>query len=266
VTLVTSLRDRIGRALFVLTTLKRKPSLSFGQVKWLARIPSSYGSLSQWQLTREGRREPVMALVRVRDVVADRAADRYALGSEALNFLDRRISELRPEAILEFGSGVSTVVLAARMAEMYGEDRPRVFSVDESETYLRETHRMLAEVGLGGCARLAHRDVREQVISGHPTACYDLDESFLRSFLELAPDVLLVDGPSGGGTVRLGTLPLVQDHLRTPCTFFLDDALREEEIAVASLWRRLAAVEISRVHILGHGLLEGRIIHPQRSS
>jgi hypothetical protein len=120
---------------------------------------------------------------------------------------------------------------------------------------------MLAEVGLRSCARLAHREVREQVIGGLSTACYDLDQSFLSSFLEIAPDVILVDGPSGGGTVRLGTLPLVQDHVRIPCTFFLDDALREEEIAVASLWRRLAAVELSRVHIVGHGLLKGRIVH-----
>jgi len=259
------LRDRIGRALFVVMTLKRKPSPLFWQVKLLARIPSSYGSLSQWQLTRARRREPVIAFDRVRDVLADRAANRYTLGSEALNFLDRRIEELRPDAILEFGSGVSTVLLAARMAEMYGEDRPRVFSIDENETYLRETDQMLAEVGLRSCARLAHREVREQVIGGNSTACYDLDESFLSSFLESAPDVILVDGPSGGGTVRLGTLPLVQDHVRTPCTFFLDDALREEEIAVASLWRRLAAVNLSRVHVVGHGLLEGRIVHSQRS-
>jgi hypothetical protein len=35
-------------------TFKRKPSPSFVQVKRLARIPSSYGSLSQWQLTLQG--------------------------------------------------------------------------------------------------------------------------------------------------------------------------------------------------------------------
>jgi len=250
VVLVTSSRDRIGRALFVLMTFKREPSLSYWQVKWLARIPASYGSLSQWQVARARHREPLIAVERVRDVVADRAANRYTLGAEGLNFLDRRIRELQPDAILEFGSGVSTVILAARMAEMHGDDRPRVFSVDESETYLRDTHQMLAEVGLRRCARLAQREVREQVIRGHSTACYDLDESFLSSFLDIVPDLILVDGPSGGGTVRLGTLPLVQDHVHAPCTFFLDDALREEEIAVASLWRRLAAVELSRVHIV----------------
>jgi hypothetical protein len=132
--------------------------------------------------------------------------------------------------------------------------------VDESESYLHETHQMLERAGLERCARLAHREVHQQVICGHTTACYAIDDEFLRRFLKEVPDLLLVDGPSGGGTVRFGTLPLVLGHTSVPCTFFLDDALREEEIRVASLWRKSIGVEFAAVHVVGHGLLEGRVV------
>jgi hypothetical protein len=255
------LRDKTGRLLFGAAVIARtQPSLSFWKVKWLARIPASYGALSRWQLSRAKWPEPTMTMDRVRTLVAEQATNPFALGTEALNFLDDRIRQLRPSAIVEFGSGVSTVVLAARMADIHGIDRPRVFSIDESESYLHATRRMLDDAGLGGCARLAHREVHEQVIRGQSTACYDLDEMFLRAFLETVPDVLVVDGPSGGGTARFGTLPLVLGHIGTPCTFFLDDALREDEIQVASLWQKLTRVELGAVHLVGHGVLEGRIV------
>jgi hypothetical protein len=259
--LTTHLRDKLGRLLFALMVPARKePSLSFSQAKWLARIPCSYDSLSRWQLSRLKHPAPSMARKRVRRIVAEAGVDRFALGTEALNFLDERVRQLRPNAILEFGSGVSTVVLAAGMADIHGDSGPRVFSLDESERYLAETHQMLEQAGLQGCARLAHREVHEQVICGHTTACYAIDDPFLRRFLETVPDLLLIDGPSGGGTVRFGTLPLVLGHASVPCTFFLDDALREDEIQVASLWRKLIDVEFSAVHVVGHGLLEGRIV------
>jgi hypothetical protein len=259
------LRDKLGRVLFALAiTAQKQTSLSFSQVKWLARIPASYDALSRWQLSRAKYPEPAMTNERVRTVVAERVTNSFTLGTEALNFLDDRIRQLRPNAILEFGSGVSTVVFAARMADIHGKDRPRVFSVDESERYVGETRRMLDDAGLAGCVRLAHRDVREQIVCGNSTACYDVDEAFLRAFLETRPDVLVVDGPSGGGTARFGTLPLVLGHASVPCTFFLDDALREEEIHVASLWQELAGVELTAVHVVGHGLLEGRIV-PMKS-
>lgn len=259
--LTTHLRDKTGRLLFTLLVRGRKEtSLSFSQVEWLARMPSSYDSLSRWQLSRVKHPAPAMARKRIRRIVAEAETDVFAMGTEALNFLDERVRQLRPNAILEFGSGVSTVVLAGRMAEIHGGDDPRVFSVDESERYLAKTHQMLEQAGLGECTRLAHREVHERVICGHSTACYDIDDSFLRQFLATAPDLLFVDGPSGGGTVRFGTLPLVLGHTRVPCTFFLDDALREDEIHVGSLWRKLTGVEFAAVHVVGHGLLEGRIV------
>jgi hypothetical protein len=261
--LTTHLRDKTGRLLFrALISLPRRTALSFAEVKWLARVPSSYDALSLWQRGRVKHPPPAMEREHVRKIVADAEKDLFAAGTEALNFLDARVKRLRPRAALEFGSGVSTLVLTARMAALHGENGARVFSIDESDRYLDETRRMLESAGLAGCARLAQREVHEQVICGRATACYEIDDSFLRSFLPTAPDLVFIDGPSGGGTVRFGTLPLVVGHLDRRCTFFLDDALRQDEIQVASLWQEFQEIEFVAVHVVGHGLLEGKILQP----
>jgi hypothetical protein len=205
---VTSdLRDRVGHALFIAATARKDASLSYSQLRILARVPSSYDSLSQWQLTRAERREPLLAREGLRSVLAGEASSPFSLGAEALNFLDARVRELRPRAILEFGSGVSTVVLAGQMAGIHGDTRPRVFSVEESETYLEKTRWMVDDAGLSSHVRLACRPLRERVICGRRTTCYELDDAFLRRFVDLEPDFIVVDGPSGLGDVRFGTLP-----------------------------------------------------------
>jgi hypothetical protein len=259
--LTTHLRDKIARLLFrALISLPRRTALSFSEAKWLARIPSSYDALSLWQRGRVKHPEPAMARGQVSKIVADAEKDPFTAGAEALNFLDDCVKQLRPRAILEFGGGVSTLVFAARMAELYGENSPRVFSIDESQDYLEVTSHMLDSVGLADCVRLARREVLDKVICGRATACYDIDEGFLRSFLSIAPELVFIDGPSGGGMGRFGTLPLVLRHLDPGCTFFLDDALRNDEIQVASVWQVFPEIEFTALHVVGHGLLEGRIV------
>jgi predicted O-methyltransferase YrrM len=259
--LTTHLRDKTARLLFrALISLPRRTALSFSEVKRLARIPSSYDALSLWQRERVKHPEPAMAREHVSKIVAEAEKDPFTAGTEALNFLDDCVKRLRPRAILEFGGGVSTLVFAARMAELHRENGPRVFSIDESQNYLEATHHMLDSVGLADRVRLARREVHDQVICGRATACYDIDEDFLRSFLPITPDVVFIDGPSGGGMGRFGTLPLVLRHLDPGCTFFLDDALRHDEIQVASLWQVFPEIEFTALHVVGHGLLEGRVV------
>jgi hypothetical protein len=254
-------RDEAAKRLLSLATSVRgrNACVSFLELSWLSRIASSRDALSDWQLARSQPAPSTLKFQRVREVVRQAERNSYTIGTAALEFLDSRVAQLRPRAILEFGSGVSTVVLAARVASIYGGDRLRIFSIDESDTYLHETWQMLNAAGLAESAGLAHRRVRDQVVFGRRTQCYDLDPDFLTAFLQTTPDFLLIDGPSGGGNRRYGTLPLVLGHVGRPCTFFLDDALRGDEIAVASAWQELTGVELGCAHVIGHGLLEGRL-------
>jgi hypothetical protein len=182
------------------------------------------------------------------------------MNPDALNFLEGAVRRLRPSAVLEFGSGHSTVVIAAAMAELHGEEgAPNVFSIDESEEWLETTRRLLADAGVDQRVKLAHRPLREQTVGGSRTVSYALDEPFLQEFLEARPDLVVVDGPSGGGLARLPTVPVVAHRLARPSTFFLDDAFRTDEIRIASIWRTEFGAQLRRVHLRGHGVLEGRV-------
>ena len=66
----------------------------------------------------------------------------------------------------------STVVLAASMASLHGEEGlPHVFSIEQEEAYLERTRRLLGLAGLTGHVRLAHPPLEQRRCSaGQPAA------------------------------------------------------------------------------------------------
>jgi hypothetical protein len=232
--------------------------MSWREIMLLSRVASSPDTLATWQRTRQ--RPAPLTDERTATALGDLVDDGYAIGTEALIFLDARVRQERPRAIVELGSGMSTVGLAACMASLHSpKGPPYVFSIDEDAGYLERTRKMLERAGLSARVRLAHRPVREQTVLGHRTRCYEIEDRFLRDFLVVEPDFVLIDGPSGGGDVRFGTLPLLLSHLRRPCRVYLDDALRADEMRIASLWRRIPGFEVDGIHLVGDGVLEGRL-------
>ena len=232
----------------------------FDEVVWLSRLAASADALDWWQRVQARTRPVSLANPHLATVLSGLDRDTYSIGTEALVFLDMQVRKVRPQAIFEFGSGASTVVLAASMASLHGEEGlPHVFSIEQEEAYLERTRRLLGLAGLTGHVRLAHRPLEKKTVLGRPTRCYQMDDRFLCNFLTAAPDLLLIDGPSGRGDVRYGTLPLILPHVRRPCRLFLDDALRSDELRIALLWRSIAGFEVDGIHLVGHGLLEGRL-------
>lgn len=97
-------------------------------------------------------------------------------------------------------------------------------------------------------------------VAGVDTSCYDLPDGFPQTVLRnRQPDLVLVDGPSGGGNVRFGTIPLVQAWLAPLASFFMDDALRDWELAIADAWEEIDGIYIFGIHLIGKGLLLGQI-------
>ena len=193
--------------------------------------------------------------------LADVELGDWPLDHCTLDFLERQIQIHQPEVVLEFGSGVSTACLARYMRELHGDsDRVYVFSIDQELAYARETLQLLKAVEVEKHARVAHAPLREQLIDGSRTTCYDLSGDFVMGLLGgNRPDFVVIDGPAAGPDTRLGTLPLVQPFLKPGALFFLDDALRDGELGVAQRWSQLPAVEVNGVHLFGEGLLVGQV-------
>ena len=126
--------------------------------------------------------------------------------------------------ILECGSGVTTLVLAA----VAGRRGIRVCSLEQDAAWAARVSRRLAAVGLKGNSVLVKPLVRYDGYDWYGRA----DE-----ISELQFGLVVCDGPSGdtpGG--RYGLLPRMKSQLAPGALILLDDALRESEQSVLRRW------------------------------
>lgn len=184
----------------------------------------------------------------------------WRLSGATINVLVDEIARHRPAAVLEFGSGVSTLVLAAAMRAVHGQvSRPLVFSIDQAPEFLADTERLLKTHGLRDLVRLHCAPLIQHNIQGFSTVCYGISEAMLASFFEgQRPDFILIDGPAADYGQRFGTLSLVEPHVSPDARVYMDDALRDSELAIADYWNRLGQLTIEGIRWVGKGLLVGR--------
>lgn len=180
---------------------------------------------------------------------------------ETLDFIEKYIKRLRPILVLEFGSGISTVCITQYMKELHAsENPPFVISVEEDASYAEATREMLAVNNLSQYAIVVHSPVTLQKIAGMETSCYCFPADFEKTVLnDRKPELVIIDGPSGGGNVRFGTLPLVKNWVAPSTTFILDDALRDWELTVSEYWKNIENIQVFGIYLVGKGLLIGEV-------
>lgn len=169
-------------------------------------------------------------------------------GALLLDLLDRSDYDL----ILEFGSGASTVLMAAS-AQRHAATRAArglpptaVLALEHLPEYHEQTTSMLQASGLEALARLALAPIRPfTTASGQTFPYYDAREavgdvvrSLQRPVTELRV-LLMVDGPPSatGPRARYPALPLALEFLAgAQLDILLDDYRREDEKQVAQAW------------------------------
>ena len=72
-------------------------------------------------------------------------------------------------------------------------------------------------------------------------------------------DCVIIDGPSGPPGCRLSTLPSIIEFCRHGTRWFLDDALRDGELAVLSEWSKHPGIVVEGIYPIGKGLATGVI-------
>ncbi|HEU4685412.1 MAG TPA: glycosyltransferase [Nitrospira sp.] len=183
----------------------------------------------------------------------------WALNGETIDFLVAAILLRRPSAVLEFGSGISSLALAWAMRRVHGASaKPYVFSIDQSPEFISRTKNLLASHGLLDDVRLLHADLVFHTIGAISARCYDLSAGDLaRFFGDRRPEMVVIDGPAGEHGIRFGTVPLVRKYLAPHASIYLDDGLRDSELETADSWSRLGYVEWDGIRWIGKGLLCG---------
>lgn len=147
-----------------------------------------------------------------------------------IELLDRQ----QPQTIVELGSGISTLYVASWL-KARGTGRLITFDHDEHWAELCREH--LVRLGLEQYAEIRVAPLREQQFPDGARAWYDLEGQAADL---TAVDVLLVDGPPGGGngvnTARLPALRAFHDKLSPNAVVFLDDGHRAGERKVVQSW------------------------------
>jgi hypothetical protein len=191
----------------------------------------------------------------------------WALEAETLATVANLVRRERPNAILELGSGTSTVLLAWLLRHLYGDRaQGRLLSLDEDPLRAARTLAALDARGLSAIASV-HR-IPLGTSPDNQVSCYLPTQPVRRALDASPPQLILADGPSlRSGASRVGAIALARPYLRDRALLRLDDAFRDAELLVAEAWSREPGVSVAGIAVVGRGLLvatvdDGGAEHP----
>ncbi len=162
----------------------------------------------------------------------------WAASPDFLLHIYQHISEHKPKLVVELGSGVSTVVIAAALKA--NGDGGLLHSLDHEATFAEATSKLLAKHAFADIATVHHaplapwRPTKETKL-GTEWQWYSVPET-VGSLQDI--DLLVIDGPpkATGPFARYPAVPHFRDRMASNCTVLLDDASREEERKVVKAW------------------------------
>ncbi len=160
----------------------------------------------------------------------------YALNKRALAWLWHYLQTVRPNCILEMGSGRSTGMFALYVRQMQEQGRksPIVISLEHDESWHRAASQYLQELNGDRFVRLVLAPIVGRTRS---ELRYGIELPQLSALLEgRRIDLLLIDGPPGDVVGRQNTLPFMLPLLADGADVFLDDAYREAEQNLCREW------------------------------
>ncbi len=183
----------------------------------------------------------------------------WPMGVAAIDLWAERVLERQPESILEFGSGVSTVVSALLMRRIHGDaSQARVFSIEQGEEAGTETRQRLERLGLSDLVRMHIAPVQSICTDVFQSTGYGVSVEEMGRFLDGSrPEMVIIDGPLGGYGARFSTLPVSHPWLAEDAEIWMDDALRDSELAIAYWWAELGYMENPSLQFTAKGVVRG---------
>ncbi|MEN1960940.1 class I SAM-dependent methyltransferase [Luteimonas sp. MJ246] len=156
----------------------------------------------------------------------------WAADSDLLVELSRLVALNKPNLVVELGSGLSTVVIAATLRS---NGSGRVISVEHDASYAHSTQQSLKMAGLDALVEIRVAALEEQR-GVSSTVWYGLSDE---SFPELV-DLVFVDGPPAelGNNIRESALNYFWPRLAANGSLIFDDARRPEENTFIERWLR----------------------------
>ncbi|MEF8721456.1 MAG: methyltransferase FkbM [Candidatus Accumulibacter delftensis] len=162
------------------------------------------------------------------------------------------------DLIIEFGSGISTVIMAKVVAKMAvrrrGKPPVELVSFDHLERFYAQTLAHLKQAGLAESVQLHLAPLVDYTAAnGRAYYYYDCNEALLiladRHSATGLRMLVVIDGPPAatGKHARYPAGPLILDHFKgAKIDLLLDDYIRDDEKEIAKLWEdEFAAANLS---------------------
>ena len=157
----------------------------------------------------------------------------------------------RRRSILEFGAGMSTILMA-RLIRQNGLTAT-ITSVEHDAVWLQVVTDALAGEDLLQHVTFVQAPLAQKCCFGHSLPWYDTD--ILDASLAGKYDLVLVDGPPSADKLnRYPALPYLYKRLSERFSFYLDDASREGELGILRRWECEYNIPFK---VLGHTIAVG---------
>lgn len=155
----------------------------------------------------------------------------WSAGADFLQIIVDYCLQARPSLVLECSSGLTSLMLA-RCCQMNGSGQ--VVSLEDGEEYATKTRSYMDRYGLDDYAAVVHAPLQEIEVAGADYLWYATQE-----IPDRPVEMLVIDGPSGfiQKNSRYPALPLLYPRLADACRVFLDDAARDDEREIVTLWQ-----------------------------
>jgi predicted O-methyltransferase YrrM len=194
--------------------------LAFGAIQWPWLLKSlNGGTLAEKRALLDRLELPHDALPHLGSWKAD---------TGLLKLLVDHIETHRPQLVVEFGTGASTLILARALQRAGGGT---LISFEQHKDFVDATRKWLADYGL-------HAELRAAPLAPSPDGWPGLwyDHGLLPEGIEL----MLIDGPPWSvHPMTRGAAASLFDQVAPGGTVVLDDAARPGERLVARRWRKL---------------------------
>lgn len=157
----------------------------------------------------------------------------WSLDKDTCQFIGRVCERLRPRRVLEFGTGLSTLVLANEASKgNVGE----IWSVDHLSDFEGHPRNMLSAKKQAGFVNFCRFPLKLTYLGGKIFFFYSVPRDFFRKKGPL--DLVIIDGPPYYYNSREAALYAVYPHLSSSGLVILDDAKRKNrEQAYLKNWK-----------------------------
>lgn len=194
----------------------------------------------------------------LRTLFAGRTVGSWSLDVETIEYVWKELKTQHPGVVIECGAGVSTQLFAAHYKRLGrgSPALPSVITLEQSLQIALSIEEQLRETDAGGLATV--------LVSPLDTRyAYSIDRSaMLAALAGRHADWVFVDGPSGPLGCRWKTLLDLKEYCRPGARWFLDDALRLDNLGVLSLWARYPGITVDGIIPIGKGLATGTVTAP----